>query len=242
MPTGIPNLVVNTSGNLAMNVKNIVDAPNPGSLTVSTTSCSSTIALNSGTTAQLCPGTGVTATGLPAGNETIASVIDSTHFAVSIAATSSQSSNSPTFASHTGLTKTGAGNLDLSLDNKNTNAFTFTGPLVVNGGLVLVNSDSELGGNLPANYSTTSFNAAAVVLNGGEIDTTSTAAWNLNRGITVGPQGGTVSLAGAGGASVPWRTSVTGPGGMTFSAYPYTSTVGTAGDVALVLQVSGTQV
>jgi autotransporter-associated beta strand protein len=232
--TGVPDLVINASCNLAMNVTNIVNAPNPASLTVSTTSGSTTVTvLNSGSTAQLCPGTTVTATGLPTG-DTIASVIDSTHFTVSSAATASTGSTTLTATSNTGLTKTGAGILDLSADNTVTGSFTFTGPTVVNGGLVLVNSDAELGA------APSSFNAAAIVLNGGGIETTSTAIWNLNRGITVGPQGGTLSWASTNTIAIYWKTSITGPGGMTFSVSPYNYNGKTTGGT-LALDLTGSQ-
>jgi autotransporter-associated beta strand protein len=134
------------------------------------------------------------------------------------------------------LTKTGAGILDLSADNTITGSFTFTGPTVVNGGLVLVNSDSELGA------APSSLNAAAVVLNGGGIenDSSTAAAWNANRGITVGPQGGTLSWVSTNTSTINWKTSVTGPGGMTFSMAPYNYNGKTTGGT-LALDLTGSQ-
>jgi autotransporter-associated beta strand protein len=227
--TGIPDLVVNTSCNLNMNVSNIIDAPKPGNLTVSTTTGSNTITVLSGSnTSQLCPGTTVTVPGGGfSGATTITGIVDSTHFTVSSTATATTGSTTLTGTSHTGLTKTGAGLLDLSSANSLAGTFTFSGPVVVNGGTVLVNSDLELGA------APSSFNAAAVVLNGGEIDTTA-PVWNSNRGVTVGPQGGTLSWVGA--SSSNWTASVTGPGGMTFSVNPYSTSGGT-----LALDVTGSQ-
>ena len=118
-----------------------------------------------------------------------------THFTIAAGPTSGAGAAAASFTSHTGLSKTGGGTLDLSLGNRTGVAFAYSGPLVVNGGLVLVNSDSELGA-VPA-----SFNPAAIVLNGGEIDPIGgTTQWSTNRGITVGPQGGKLSYAGTASA------------------------------------------
>ncbi len=217
--TGTPDLVVSVSlagsvsmtsaaGALQLNSV-IADAANPtGTFAATTTSGTNVITLTTGTTSQLCIGTTVTglAGGL-SGTQTITGIIDSTHFTVANNATSSVS-GTPAFTSHTGLTKTGPGILDLSNNNNAQTTNTFTGPLTVDGGIITINNDLEMGSG------TAAFNPAAIVLNGGEIRSTKGINLNVNRGITVGPQGGAFTYEG--GATLTFVQVITGPGGMTF--------------------------
>src|SRR5205085_12620652 len=107
---GIPDLVVTTASNLQINGL-IKDGPSPGALSATTTSGSNVVTVSS--TSLLYPG--VTVTGLTglAGTQTVTSVIDATHFTVAASATAGGTA-SATFTSHTGLTKNGAGILDLA--------------------------------------------------------------------------------------------------------------------------------
>ncbi len=161
-------------------------------------------------TSELYPG--VTVTGLTglSGTQTITAILSATQFTVAGSATSGGTTSSEAFISHTGITKTGGGLLDLADGNNNQLSSTNTGPFTINGGSVLINNDPDLGA-VPA-----AFNAAAIVLNGGEIESTKGISFNVNRGITVGPQGGAMSYIG--GATLTFTSKVTGPGSMTFSS------------------------
>ena len=127
---------------------------------------------------------------------------------MSSSASSTSSGGTASFISHTGLTKTGPGILDLADGNKTAISDTYSGPLTVDGGLVMLKADSNLGA-APA-----TFNPAAIVLNGGELRTSAGFTINTNRGITVGPQGGAFSYVG--GSTLVLAQVITGPGGMTF--------------------------
>ncbi len=86
------------------------------------------------------------------------------------------------------LTKSGAGLLDLSHQNASVPiANSYTGITTINAGVIKVNSDSNLGA-APG-----TFTANALTLNGGELRVATAFALASNRGITVGPQGGTLS-------------------------------------------------
>lgn len=132
-------------------------------------------------------------------------------------------------ATSIGLTKNGSGILDLSDGNQQAQpsngspavteiANTFTGPVTINGGVVLTNDDQNLG-KVPATN-----NTAAIVLNGGDLRTTRGYTLAANRGITVGPQGGTLSYNGGGtwtlGGNTGSTSKITGTGSVTFSAIP----------------------
>ena len=130
-----------------------------------------------------------------------------------------------------GLTKSGPGTLDLS--NGNSQAYrtvnTFTGKVVINEGILLINSDLNLGA------SPTSYVPDAVTMNGGELWTYATTGFgNANRGITVGTRGGIAAYSG--GATTSVNQIVTGIGGMTFWSNGYGDGSG-AGDQ--IMQVSG---
>ena len=127
---GNPDLVINVAGNYplttysagsgALQVSAILaDAPNPtGSFTAVTASGSNVVTLTAGNTSQLCAGQTVSnLVGSSGTAATIIGIIDSTHFTVAAPATSSGTSTTASFASHTGLTKTGGGVLDLSDGN-----------------------------------------------------------------------------------------------------------------------------
>ena len=124
------------------------------------------------------------------------------------------SSNLQIFSTITGaigLTKSGPGILDLSQQNagsRKTN--TYTGVTTINGGVIKVDADSNLG------TAPTTFEANDITLNGGDLRTSSGFNFNPNRGITVGPQGGALSYVG--GSRWVISQPITGPGGMTFTA------------------------
>ncbi len=158
-------------------------------------------------------GTGVTAT------QYVVNIIDSTHFTIGNAPTAGAGSSTATFTGHTGLTKNGGGLLDIGDGNQGNKGvqYSFQGPITVNGGVLLIANDNNLG------VAPASFNPAAIVLNGGELRSTAALTMNANRGITVGPQGGTITYTGGGALSLTQK--ITGPGGMTFNADSYSSAV-----------------
>jgi fibronectin-binding autotransporter adhesin len=222
---GTPDFVFNVAGNSAIVLSSglntssgvlqvnadLVDGLSPtGTFTATTTTGSNIVALTAGTTGLLYPG--VTVTGLTGltGTQTVTSVIDSTHFTVASNATTGGAGATAVFVSHTGLTKTGGGLLDLANGNNGGDGNGFTGPLTVNGGAVLVRADGDFGtapGSPVAN---------AITLNGGEIRSTAGFTISANRGITVGPQGGALSYDGGGTFSA--TSKITGIGGMTFES------------------------
>ena len=120
-----------------------------------------------------------------------------------------------------GLTKGGAGLLDLS--NQSTGSGitnSYTGITTINGGTIKISGDPNLGA------APSGFTANAVTLNGGELRVASTSATNFalaaNRGISVGAQGGLLSYTG----SQAWVISqaITGAGGTTIFADPASNT------------------
>ena len=236
VPSGVPDLVVTVGGTynpvsglingaLQLNVAKINDTTTALSTkTATTTANSTTVTLTSGTTAGLYPG--VQVTGLPGnfGTATIqyvVSVIDSTHFTIGSATTTSGAAATATFTGHTGLTKDGGGLLDIGDGNQTlkTVIYAFQGNVAVNGGVLLIGADGNLG-TIPAN---TGFNPAAITLNGGEIRSTAGLTFAPNRGITVGPQGGTISYVG--GSALTLTQKITGAGGVTFDADSYNGAV-----------------
>ncbi len=133
------------------------------------------------------------------------------------------------------LTKNGSGTLDLSNGNAQNNADganivnTYTGITTINGGLVTIAQDSNLGAMPGTNV------ANSITLNGGELRVTRTISTAASRGITVGPQGGTLSYNG--GNTVQLSSfQVTGSGALTFSDVPSIGIVGGTNRCALRLQ------
>lgn len=232
---GVPDLVITVGGTsnpvsgvingaLQLNVKNILNTATPlGTATAATTSGSTVVTLTSGTTANLYPGvavTGLTGTGIAGTTQYVVSIVDSTHFTIGNAPTSSGAAATATFTGNTGLTKDGNGLLDIGDGNANnkTVAYSFLGPVTVNGGILLIGNDANLG------VAPLSFNPAAIVLNGGELRSTAGLTFAANRGITVGPQGGTISYVG--GSTLTLSQKITGPGGITFVSNSYNTTGG----------------
>ncbi len=192
----------------------IANAANPASAAAlaSTTSGSSTIVLSgTATTSQLCPGTVVNLTGLPA-NDKITGIIDLTHFTVALPATSTQTNQTATYASNTGLTKNGGGVLDLGDGNNQAITNTFSGPVTLNGGLTMIKSDLTLGPVPTANTPN------MIVFNGGELRSTATITLSSQRGWYLGTQGGWFTYKG--GATLSLNSYlVQGPGSITFSDF-----------------------
>ena len=117
--------------------------------------------------------------------------------------------------SSVGVTKNGGGILDLSALNNGTVPApnTYTGPVTINGGAVAIGGDTQLGAVPTANTS------SAVVLNGGELRMLETLTLSSLRGMTVGPQGGTISYVG-GNTTELSSFQVNGSGSLTFADMP----------------------
>ena len=111
------------------------------------------------------------------------------------------------------LTKNGSGTLDLSDGNGTAIASTYTGITTINGGLVTIKGDTNIGA------APTSHVANSITLNGGELRMTATITLNANRGILVGPQGGTISYNGGNTTNLA-NYQISGPGAITFSDIP----------------------
>ncbi len=127
-----------------------------------------------------------------------------------------------------GLTKSGNGTLDLSDGNNQTKTpNTYTGPTTINGGTITIALNTQLG-PVPS-----SFVENQLVLNGGTLLTTSSLTGDANRGVTVGPQGGTLAYAGGSGWAL--QNQIAGPGGVAFAAISDTGL-----DAILLQPASGT--
>jgi autotransporter-associated beta strand protein len=111
------------------------------------------------------------------------------------------------------LVKDGSGLLDFSDGNNNNATNSYGGTTTINGGIIVVHNDSNLGAVPGSNL------ASEITLNGGELRMTATITLNTRRGITVGPQGGTLSYNG-GNTTVLTGFLVTGSGGITYEDIP----------------------
>ena len=200
VPTGIPDLVVNASGNLAMNVKNVVDAPNPtGSFTAQTANGSNVVTLTAGNTTQLCAGdtvSGLVGSGI---TPTITGIVDSTHFTIAAGPTSGAGARGHVHQPHRTDQDRRRHSRPVPGQQEH-ERLHFYGPA----------GSQRRPGPGEHRFGAAGCRTRQLQRRRGRAQRrrdrhASTATWNLNRGITVGPQGGTVSLAGAGGASVPWR-------------------------------------
>src|SRR5262249_5288466 len=123
-----------------------------------------------------------------------------------------------TFTSHTGLTKNGSGTLDMSDGNDQTATSTYSGITTINGGLYIVRNDRNLGA-IPAVNGVATNTPHAITLNGRELRMTPTITLDSHRGITVGPQGGTISYNG-GNTTQLSSYQITGSGSITYSNIP----------------------
>jgi autotransporter-associated beta strand protein len=103
------------------------------------------------------------------------------------------------------LAKIGTGMLALSGAN------TYTGKTTVIGGNLLINSDAALGS------SPSSFTPDQLTLNGGTLETTASFTLASNRGITVGPLGG--SLSQDSGTGLVIANPITATGNLTMAGY-----------------------
>ncbi|HZJ15340.1 MAG TPA: autotransporter-associated beta strand repeat-containing protein, partial [Chthoniobacteraceae bacterium] len=107
------------------------------------------------------------------------------------------------------LVKSGPGLLDLSGGNTQNNktANTFTGKVIINEGILLINIATNLG-NPTAGQSDT------VIFNGGELRTFAGLTTVAGNGWTVGTRGGIFSYTGGGTTNI--QNKITGVGGFTF--------------------------
>ena len=107
------------------------------------------------------------------------------------------------------LVKSGPGLLDLSGGNTQNNktANTFTGNVVINEGILLINNAPNLGA--PAGGQTNT-----VIFNGGELRTFAGISTTAANGWTVGTRGGTFTYTGGGTSNI--QNTITGVGGFTY--------------------------
>ena len=107
------------------------------------------------------------------------------------------------------LVKSGPGLLDLSGGNTQSNKTdnTFTGNVMINEGILLINNAGNLG-NPAAGQANT------VVFNGGELRTFAGISTTAANGWTVGTRGGTFTYTGGGTSNI--QNKITGVGGFTY--------------------------
>jgi hypothetical protein len=107
------------------------------------------------------------------------------------------------------LVKSGPGLLDLSGGNTQNNKTnnTFTGNVVINEGILLINTAGNLGN--PAGGQ-----ANTVIFNGGELRTFAGLSTTAANGWTVGTRGGTFTYTGGGTSNI--QNKITGVGGFTY--------------------------
>ncbi len=125
-----------------------------------------------------------------------------------------------------GLTKDGSGILDLSNGNWQGTytagsfpANTYTGNTTINGGTLIIGNDSGLGA-VPATNTPNS-----LVLNGGTLLMTRTFTFSSQRGVMVGPQGGTIAYNG-GNTTILQPYQIAGSGAMTYFSEPFINNAG----------------
>ncbi|MCX5653970.1 MAG: autotransporter-associated beta strand repeat-containing protein, partial [Planctomycetota bacterium] len=139
------------------------------------------------------------------------SLLDSVLFDVSSAATLQISGNIDSASSGTGITKTGVGLLIL------TGANTYTGGTTINGGILRVNADANLGTRPPP--PTTN-----ITLGGGTLQYGASFDLDLNRNIVLNAAGGTIDTNGY---NVTIGSAVSGTGGLTKSGVGTLTLTGT---------------
>ncbi|HLX59895.1 MAG TPA: autotransporter-associated beta strand repeat-containing protein, partial [Planctomycetota bacterium] len=126
------------------------------------------------------------------------------------------------------LVKNGSGVLDLSDGNGTAVTNTYGGITTINGGLLTIKGDRAFGAVPGSNT------ANSITLNGGEIRMYATFTLSGARGVTVGPQGGTISYNG--GSTTHFNPyQITGSGAMTFSCIPSFNIAGGTNKCALEL-------
>ncbi|MFD0893867.1 autotransporter-associated beta strand repeat-containing protein [Luteolibacter ambystomatis] len=104
-----------------------------------------------------------------------------------------------------GLTKSGSGTLTLVSSNH-----SYTGPTVVNGGVLAVSALGDAG--TPSSIGASSAAASNFVLNGGTLSLTASQT-NTNRNLTLGSSGGTIDIALA-NSSIQSSGTISGSGAL----------------------------
>ncbi len=129
---------------------------------------------------------------------------------------------SGSIAGATGLTKSGSGSLTMNLTN------SYSGTTTIQGGTVYIGADSALG-TAPATAT-----ASDIVLSGGTLSANNTFSLNANRGIALGPVGG------SGSGSIDVSSGTLSYGGVLANATGGTGVLSKTGSGTLVLSGTAT--
>ncbi len=145
------------------------------------------------------------------------------HAQITVGSSGSNTTDATIYSGAQSLTKTGSNIVTLTGTN------TYSGGTIINGGVLQVASDAQLGAT-----------SGGITLNGGQIYNSASFTLNANRTITLGASGGyfqsswqkilTIAgqITGAGGLGVAWDNGTVLLSGS--NNYAGTTTVGTSGN------------
>jgi autotransporter-associated beta strand protein len=179
-------------------IDSVIANPAGTAKTVNTTVSSASVTVTGGDTRDLYVGMPVSGANIPAG-ATIIAVTSDTQFTMSANASLTASGTALTATGIAGLTKTGAGQLELTAAN------IYTGATVVTGGVLKLSNATALPGGIASTGGLANLN-----LRGGTIGLTA-ASGNFNRGLGTGVT--QVQFSGNGGFAAYGGTRIVNIGG-----------------------------